>query len=78
MDSYWLTNELRRTAPRIEAYLDRIANSLEEMAWAMAATREDDKLEYPLCEWCDHRHFPTSICLVDDCDCTAGGLKNDG
>ena len=72
MDSYWLTNELRRTAPRIEAYLDRIANSLEKMAWAMAATREDDKLAYPLhhrCEWCDHRHFPTAICLADDCDC---------
>jgi len=82
MNQFWYTVAGRRfvegTMPKIERNLDRIATALETMAKAkQEAIRnfEDTILEYPHCAWCDHRHFPTSICLVDDCDCTAGGQR---
>ena len=53
------------TIPSIERNLERIAKALENLALAQGGTI----LEYPRCEWCDHRHFPTAICLADDCDC---------
>ena len=71
MDNPWLTNEVRRSAPKIVGHLDRIASALEKLVLAKEDRREDG----PRCEWCDHRHFPTSTCLVEDCDCTAGGQR---
>jgi len=79
MNQFWYTVAGRRfvegTMPKIERNLDRIAKALENIALAHTALAEDTILEYPHCAWCDHRHFPTSICLVDDCDCTAGGQR---
>lgn len=75
MTQFWYTvagrGFIEGTMPKVERNLDRIAKALENMAKA----KEDTSLEYPHCAWCDHRHFPTSICLVDDCDCTAGGQR---
>ena len=54
------------TIPSMERNLDRIATALEKMVLAQ------DTPESPLCDWCDHRHFPTAICLADvwrGCDC---------
>lgn len=71
MDNPWLTNAVRQHAPLIVKHLDRIASALEEMAREVEDRREDG----PRCVWCDHRHFPHATCLVDDCDCTAGGQR---
>ena len=71
MTQFWYTVAGRRfiegTMPKIERNLDRIAKALENLAVAKA--QEDTIREYPRCEWCDHRHFPTAPCLVDDCEC---------
>ena len=71
MNQFWYTVAGRRfvegTMPKIERNLDRIAKALE----SMVATQffADSVRQYPRCEWCDHRHFPTATCLADDCDC---------
>ena len=69
MTQFWYTVAGRRfiegTMPKIERNLDRIAKALENLALA----KENTILEYPTCEYCDHRHFPTARCLVDDCEC---------
>jgi hypothetical protein len=66
---FWQTVLGRRfiegTMPQIERQLGRIAKALENLALA----QENTILEYPRCDWCDHRHFPTAICLADDCEC---------
>ena len=71
MTQFWYTVAGRRmvegTMPEIARNLDRIATALENMA--VAKIEEDTIREYPRCEWCDHRHFPTARCLVDDCEC---------
>ena len=71
MSQFWYTNAGRTfvegTMPKIERNLDRIAKALESMVLAKA--EEDTIREYPRCGWCDHRHFPTARCLVDDCEC---------
>ena len=71
MSQFWYTQSGRTfvdfTVPQIAHHLDRIAKALESMVLAKA--EEDNIREYPRCGWCDHRHFPTARCLVDDCEC---------
>ena len=71
MNQFWYTVAGRRfvegTMPKIERNLDRIATALENMAQEKAKT--DTIREYPLCDWCDHRHFATAVCMVDGCEC---------
>ena len=71
MTQFWYTVAGRRmvegTMPEIARNLDRIATALEKMVAGDFFT--PDIRQYPRCEWCDHRHFPTAPCLVDDCEC---------
>ena len=71
MTQFWYTVAGRKfvehTMPEIARHLDRIATVIEDLA--VAKIEEDLIREYPRCEWCDHRHFPTCRCLVDDCEC---------
>ena len=53
--------------PDIARQLDRIAAALEDLA--VRKVEEDTIHEYPRCEWCDHRHFPTARCVEYGCDC---------
>ena len=74
MSQFWYTVAGRQfiegTMPEIARNLDRIATALENRVLAQAAEDEEDTIrEYPRCEWCDHRHLPTTTCLVDDCEC---------
>ena len=69
MSQFWYTYAGRQlvegTMPQIERNLDRIAKALENLP----LVKHDTIIEYPRCEWCDHRHFPTARCLVEDCEC---------
>ena len=74
MGQFWYTGAGRKfiegTMPAIERDLDRIAAALETLTMVkLSYTDEDTILQYPMCEWCDHRHFPTAACLADDCEC---------
>ena len=71
MTQFWYTVAGRRfiegTMPEIARHLGRIATAVEKLV--EEKTQEDTIREYPRCGWCDHRHFPTARCLVDDCEC---------
>ena len=71
MTQFWYTvagrTFVEHTMPEIARHLGRIANAVETLA--LRKVEEDTISEYPRCGWCDHRHFPTAICLVDDCGC---------
>ena len=71
MTQFWYTRAGRtfveHTMPEIARHLGRIATAVEKLA--LDRFQEDTIREYPRCEWCDHRHFPTARCLVEDCEC---------
>jgi len=69
MSQFWYTNAGRQfiegTMPQIARHLNRIAYALESMTMA----KDNIMSPYPLCEWCDHRHFVNMDCSADDCEC---------
>ena len=71
MTQFWYTvagrTFVEHTMPEIARQRGRIAAAVEDLA--VRKIEEDTIREYPRCEWCDHRHFPTARCLVEDCEC---------
>ena len=71
MTQFWYTvagrTFVEHTMPEIARPLDRIATAVEKLV--TEKVKEAPIREYPRCEWCDHRHFPTARCLVEDCEC---------
>jgi len=63
MPNPWLTNEIRRSAPIIERHLGRIADALENLLVLSSQG------PIPLCDSCDHRHYPSASCMAEGCDC---------